>query len=247
MSDRAGVFGWVGLGAFLWMALGQAATLLAQEDQGSGYLAREVIQSVIRGERRALRECAMFGTPPAPVSGRVDVTFRIGADGRVQAAEPTRSTLGAEADTCVVEFIRGLVFPAPDPPGEVSVRYPFLFSFTSGDGPGERRGNTVVQVETPEDSGLSGCLMRHMLGVPGTEREWIGHLMVNSDGSVTDASISGSEPGGAELEQCLLEALRALRFPASAEPSRSLEYPFAYRAWRGPARGPAARGESDAR
>lgn len=93
-----------------------------------GSLPREVIRRVVQRHQGEVRACYEQGLARRPaLEGRVTVSFVISANGSVQSAAIGSSTLDDEAVAgCIVQAVRGWVFPAPDGGGVVGVSYPFV-------------------------------------------------------------------------------------------------------------------------
>lgn len=91
----------------------------------SGDAVHEVIQRM-HGQLRHCLELGMLGS--VQLSGRVRVSFVIGADGQVDQARVVDSALGnAQAESCMVERIRGWQFPAAASGLSTRVRHGFVF------------------------------------------------------------------------------------------------------------------------
>lgn len=62
-------------------------------------------------------------------SGKLEVKFTVGVDGKVQAASIASSALeNPSIEECLLGEIKGLSFPAPRGGGSVDVTYPFHFT-----------------------------------------------------------------------------------------------------------------------
>ncbi|MCB9654498.1 MAG: TonB family protein [Deltaproteobacteria bacterium] len=97
-----------------------------------GSLDKEIIRRVIKQHIAQIRYCYEKELVRAPgLFGKVATKFVISADGGVQSADVTESTLGnAEVERCVVAKIRTWRFPKPKGGGIVVVKYPFIFKTT---------------------------------------------------------------------------------------------------------------------
>ncbi|MBK8014211.1 MAG: TonB family protein [Deltaproteobacteria bacterium] len=97
-----------------------------------GSLDKEIIRRVIKQHIAQIRYCYEKELVRAPgLFGKVATKFVISADGAVQSADVTESTLGnAEVERCVVSKIRTWRFPKPKGGGIVVVKYPFIFKTT---------------------------------------------------------------------------------------------------------------------
>jgi TonB family protein len=61
--------------------------------------------------------------------GKVKVAFVISPTGAVVKADVAESTVGsASFESCMMEKISRIIFPAPDGGGIVEVKYPFVFN-----------------------------------------------------------------------------------------------------------------------
>jgi hypothetical protein len=94
-----------------------------------GGLSREEVERVIKSRSGLIRACYQRELDKTRgLSGKLSVTFTIGADGTVKAArvDPGKSSLrNAEVESCVKRQIQKLRFPAK---GGGVVNYPFIFS-----------------------------------------------------------------------------------------------------------------------
>jgi TonB family protein len=95
-----------------------------------GSLLRDTIRATISGAIEDVRRCYEAALASRPtLTGRVMVRFIIGADGSVQTATISSTTLGDEgAERCIADVVRGLRFPPPDGGEAVGVNYPFVLT-----------------------------------------------------------------------------------------------------------------------
>ncbi len=95
-----------------------------------GSLDRTQIDSVIKQRLPMIRHCYQKCLQADPgLAGKVVVEFTIAADGTVEKAEISSSTVNDETlEQAILEVIEKLVFPAPPGGGSVVVSYPFVFS-----------------------------------------------------------------------------------------------------------------------
>ena len=91
---------------------------------------RDIIRSVVRSNRDAIRWCYESVLVDNPqLEGTVTMTWRIGPDGKVLRAEVEDTTLDSpRVEQCVVDEIMTWEFPPPAAGGLVEVNYPFHFS-----------------------------------------------------------------------------------------------------------------------
>lgn len=98
-----------------------------------GALDANEVRQVVRSNIPDVQACYEETLRSRPgVEGRVTVQFAIGADGRVLVAVVAESSVGdATLEACVVEAVKGWVFPEPHGGGKVVVTYPFVFEAES--------------------------------------------------------------------------------------------------------------------
>jgi TonB family protein len=98
-----------------------------------GALDANEVRQIVRSNIPDVQACYEETLRSRPgVEGRVTVQFAIGADGRVLVAVVAESSVGdATLDACVVEAVKGWVFPEPRGGGNVVVTYPFVFEAES--------------------------------------------------------------------------------------------------------------------
>lgn len=96
----------------------------------NGQLDREIIQRVIRENRRGVVACYNQELQRDPdLEGRVVVAFVIAPSGQVAGASIRESTLNSPSvEDCVARRFRQMRFPEPRGGGTVNVNYPFTFA-----------------------------------------------------------------------------------------------------------------------
>ncbi len=89
-----------------------------------------VIQSILRIHNPEVRRCYETGLTRRPgLTGRVNLAFTIGADGRVSSATVRSSTLGDPAvEACIARSVADLRFPPTGNPVEVETPFNFQSS-----------------------------------------------------------------------------------------------------------------------
>jgi hypothetical protein len=95
-----------------------------------GALTREEIEGVIRRHEGDVRYCYELELQHDPdLHGKLALTWTIGPQGAVLAAELAETTLGGDAqvERCLLERVRGWIFPEPRGGGQVVVTYPWMF------------------------------------------------------------------------------------------------------------------------
>lgn len=93
-----------------------------------GDLAFELISQTLNDNIGGIKFCYELGLKRNPaLSGKVEVEFTIGEDGRVSDAIVKSSTLkDKHVEDCILRKIRSLRFPKPSG-GKITVKYPFVF------------------------------------------------------------------------------------------------------------------------
>lgn len=92
----------------------------------TGTLSREAVRRTLRSHRNAITSCYERELRARPdLSGRVETTFMITADGSVRGVQATSEELPGAA-ACVAHALERITFPASG--GPTGVRYPFVFS-----------------------------------------------------------------------------------------------------------------------
>jgi hypothetical protein len=92
----------------------------------TGMLTREVVRRTLRGHRNAITSCYERELRARPdLSGRVETTFMITAEGSVRSVEATSEAIPGAA-ACIAQALERITFPESD--GPTGVRYPFVFS-----------------------------------------------------------------------------------------------------------------------
>ena len=99
-----------------------------------GSLDRSIIQRVIRRDLAAIRQVYERQLKQNPnLSGRLAVSFTIGATGQVTQVSVSGSTLNdPQIERGVAQVVRRWRFPAPRGGGIVRVTYPFVFQHSGG-------------------------------------------------------------------------------------------------------------------
>ncbi len=87
------------------------------------------IRKAVQQKQVRIQQCYRKALERNPtLAGKIVVRLTVGADGKVKAAVITENTLSdAGVEKCLIELVRGLVFPANPGGGEVVVSYPFIF------------------------------------------------------------------------------------------------------------------------
>lgn len=110
----------------------KVAAVKTQAPQVDGSLDSAAIAKVVRRRIRSLQDCYERELKRDPsLSGKIEVEFTIGEDGRIEEAAISNNAMGSDAvGSCIVSRVRRWRFPAPDG-GSVTVNYPFIFTPSS--------------------------------------------------------------------------------------------------------------------
>lgn len=132
-----------------------------------GGLDKDIVRRIVRAHLNEVRHCYNLGLSAKPdLSGRVEVNFVVGPQGRVLTAVVARSTLGhGAAANCIAKATKRWKFPKPRSAGTVTVRYPFVLT------PGSQRA------PAPSSAGRSmrqATRPRRRRGDPSDGPQWVG-------------------------------------------------------------------------
>jgi len=95
---------------------------------GSGQADQDNMRAVLRRGQSQIERCYQRGLGSNPsLSGRIEIEFTIGGDGRVSGASLRSNELGDVVGSCILDSVRRWRF---DPPsgGDVTVRRPYILS-----------------------------------------------------------------------------------------------------------------------
>ncbi len=92
-------------------------------------LAKDIVRRIARAHINELRWCYLSDFAQDPnLSGKIVLTWTIGADGRVSQAKIASDTVGDSVAECSTKAVSRWVFPKPRAGGTVDVTYPFAFA-----------------------------------------------------------------------------------------------------------------------
>lgn len=95
----------------------------------TGGLTADQIRGVIQANIDQVQACYERAlVRDATAAGRVTVAFVIGPDGSVSDAAISDNALDRPAGECIRRAVLSWRYPRPEPPGPVSVRFPFNLS-----------------------------------------------------------------------------------------------------------------------
>lgn len=95
--------------------------------EAPGEMSAQTLLGSLGPLRTAAQSCLASATGPGASGGRITVTFRIAADGRVSQACARQDAPDDPAlRACVLESVRAIQFPPPSPPGYVDAELPLV-------------------------------------------------------------------------------------------------------------------------
>lgn len=93
--------------------------MVAEAREVSGSLAEGIVRSVLQDRRPDTLRCREEGLRAGVPAERMDVLFWIGSDGTVTSAQVARGAADDAVARCLLDVVRGLVFPVTDGPTRV--------------------------------------------------------------------------------------------------------------------------------
>lgn len=219
-----------------------------------GSLSREVIRRVIRRHINRVRHCYERQLQSEPsLEGRLTIRFTIAATGNIQSATAAADTLHSGAvQSCVVQVVRSMRFPAPNGGGIVVVSYPFIFRpgtstmttmttttmatpMTPVVRPGMAsvRGRLdraeILRVVRRNQAAVRYCYEVELQRAPGLEGRLTARFEILPTGRVASASIASDTMGNNNVSSCIARQIRRWRFPQpEGGGSVSVSYPFVF-------------------
>lgn len=151
----------------------------AQVSTGSpdirGPLTREVVEAVVQRHLDEVRLCYEQGLAAhTELAKRVTVTMLIAANGAVQGASVSSSTLNsAPVEQCITAAARRWPFPAPAEGGIVGVTYPFVLSTTNAETASEPTPQERAQAALDESRYEDVCAYLVSRGFSSVICDWL--------------------------------------------------------------------------
>ena len=98
--------------------------------QVMGSLDKDIIRRIVRAHINEVRSCYNASLTKNPnTSGRVNITFEIGPDGKIKSSVvQSNSTHDVPLGECIAKAVEKWKFPKPAGGGNVTVTYPFNLS-----------------------------------------------------------------------------------------------------------------------
>lgn len=182
-----------------------------REGDLTGTLSEEDIRRVFDEQADGFQNC--FRQVGATfVSGEVQLTVTVKANGRVERAFVTRSDLGElTAEECLADTAGYLEFPPPAG-GKARFAYPLRWNE-----PGRRLSSPTevawgYQVLAHNRQRFQDCRDRYTFRGPFTLTTYVGRM-----GLVLHAGYDGPVPAASEFPGCVVGLLKSLRFPNPGE------------------------------
>jgi len=202
-----------------------------KKERFEGGLSREEIQRtvvVVMPDIKGCYEAALNRDPN--LAGRITLKWVIAGDGTVTTILIEKTTFADPmVENCVIGILRRQRFPTPKGGGIVNVTYPFVFSNSGADTPaqGSRGAAEVERVVQGAAGQLETCVA--LRPKPGLATSVDVYLKVTAGGETRDAWLTSKDLDSEASEACLIEKLKALRFPALARPDDTIvSYPLRF-------------------
>jgi hypothetical protein len=181
-----------------------------QGEQLKGVLDEADVRRVFEEQRDGFVNCFKQGALESFVSGEVQLTVTVKANGRVEKAFVSRSDLGAlKAEDCLLQQARYLEFPPPQN-GRARFAYPL---------PWNPQGRRLSSLREPAYGYAVLARNRPVLDNCRTEYKYPGPyrltLYIGQMGQVLNAGFDSPEGASDEFAACVVETARSLRFPSS--------------------------------
>ena len=222
-----------------------------------GSLPRDAIRRVIRQHINRVRFCYERAlAQDASLQGRITIQFIVAANGHVQSAAATSDTVGSgSVQSCVVQVVRTLRFPAPSGGGIVVVTYPFVFNpgrsapsapsmapsmASAAVQPVVSPGRTTVRgsldrsviqrVMRRNQSAVRRCYERELQRAPNLAGRVTVRFEIAPTGRVASAQVAGDTLGNAGVSECIVREVRRWVFPQpEGGGSVTVSYPLYFR------------------
>jgi hypothetical protein len=166
-----------------------------------GALDEAEVAAKFNRQQSAMLACVVEGRTRVPfLSGSARVAWRVKSDGRVRWAYLKESTLGDRAvEKCILDVMKSTTWPRPQGGEEGLAQSSF-----SVDDPDERMPVAWGAERVSKKPSIAGC------GASGVRAT----VYVDTDGSVLAAGLSGSDETVEAAADCVLQKVRATKFPS---------------------------------
>lgn len=167
------------------------------------------VRQVMRGAEASVSSCFSQRLEAVPcLAGRVELKLRVGADGAVRWAIPTRSTIGDQAvERCMMEHARALQFQPPCG-GEAEVTWPLEMDGGPDARPATEYPRQRLDVAMrAHRAALTACRQNHASPLEMT-------LYVSPDGAVLSAGTNVTSPDDVAVSDCVVREAQTWRLPS---------------------------------
>jgi hypothetical protein len=173
-----------------------------------GSIPQDDVERVLARKNDAIAECYQQALDVLEqIEGSVELELDVGADGSVASAHLRNGSLGsAEAESCIVELAKRLVFPKPRGGSHASITYPLTLEEPYGHpDPIDWSGSEAKAAVDANAADVERCLC----GATGVQLT----LYVGRGGAVVSAGATSDAAEAAQAAACLAAAARAWSFP----------------------------------
>ncbi len=199
-----------------------------------GQLQTEQVRATIGKNAAPIGACYQAELKKTPdLKGRVQTTFIVGADGAVVAVKVRSSGLKNEVvEKCIVDALKKMQFPAPEPKGIVIQNYPFVFNppnappLPADDTPvvdadaidiiGDLDAPAVEDGVKKAQPALAKCYAAEKKKNKTAKGVVRVTFVVSETGSVEHGFLERSSIQSKPLEACVIDAIKATKFSAPA-------------------------------
>jgi hypothetical protein len=156
------------------------------------------LEACIQESRRRLRL----------VSGKIQFSFKVDAEGAVEDVHPTESNIGHYAlESCILRVLSETVFPKPD--GDASARFEWGLTVE----PATARAPEAIEADVLEKVlDKHGSELREACETKKRERFTV-TAYINRKGKVVSAGALAEPAEAAEKLECVLDGIKHLRMP----------------------------------
>jgi hypothetical protein len=206
----------------LGLAVVLASASLEVEVRACRLPAAPPIVRIVAAHRPELRACYGEGLRKnRNLRGRVAVKFAIDTSGHVTSAKDGGSDLpDSDVVRCILGVFSRMWFPMPLDHGTAVVVYPLVL--ISGDA-------KLRDVLTAANGRFRACYENALVARPSLEGIVRLRLVVAEDGVVLGARVEESSLEGPQVQACIVDVARGLRFPRSDGGSAALVHTMTFR------------------
>jgi TonB family protein len=212
----------------------------------AGELKSEQIRAAIQDNAKAIGGCYQAElTKNKDLKGRIQTSFLVEPTGKVSAVKLRASSLNNPAtEKCVLEAVKQIQFPEPEPKGIVIVNYPFNFNpantpplpadapvVTDADAPdiiGDLDPAALEEGVTKARPAIDKCYAAEKKRSRKSKGVVRVTFIVGDGGTVEHSFVARSSINSTPLEACVLDAIKAQKFAAPAWGKAMVNYSFTF-------------------